>query len=213
MTVEELARRLITLIFAGRNRMDMIHRELAGPTAEHALPRGQPGLLTGWKLAGVHLGRVRASGSLHPGFSDDGVAERGGGTLPRFTGRSAGVALAARRQGAVLSWIRWTSAGCSSEALAETRARPRHAALHHQHRSTSCHPLGSWLRRVRRRPTVCDPRGAFGRGSVDCGYPELGSATSAQALIRAGRPAARSLECFNKPTRRFVGPWRASMAR
>jgi len=28
MTAEELARRLITLIFAGRNRMDMIRREL-----------------------------------------------------------------------------------------------------------------------------------------------------------------------------------------
>ena len=28
MTVEELARRLITLIFTGRNRMDMIRREL-----------------------------------------------------------------------------------------------------------------------------------------------------------------------------------------
>jgi hypothetical protein len=28
MTTEELARRLITLIFAGRNRMDMIRREL-----------------------------------------------------------------------------------------------------------------------------------------------------------------------------------------
>jgi hypothetical protein len=28
MTVEELTRRLITLIFAGRNRMDMIRREL-----------------------------------------------------------------------------------------------------------------------------------------------------------------------------------------
>ena len=28
MTAQELARRLITLIFAGRNRMDMIRREL-----------------------------------------------------------------------------------------------------------------------------------------------------------------------------------------
>jgi len=28
MTASELARRLITLIFAGRNRMDMIRREL-----------------------------------------------------------------------------------------------------------------------------------------------------------------------------------------
>ena len=28
MTAEELARRLITLIFGGRNRMDMIRREL-----------------------------------------------------------------------------------------------------------------------------------------------------------------------------------------
>ena len=30
MTAQELARRLITLIFAGRNRMDMIRRELPG---------------------------------------------------------------------------------------------------------------------------------------------------------------------------------------
>jgi hypothetical protein len=34
MTVQELARRLITLIFAGRNRMDMIRREL--PRTERA---------------------------------------------------------------------------------------------------------------------------------------------------------------------------------
>jgi hypothetical protein len=34
MTAEELARRLITLIFAGWNRRDMIRREL--PRTEHA---------------------------------------------------------------------------------------------------------------------------------------------------------------------------------
>ena len=34
MTAEELARRLITLIFAGRNRRDMIRREL--PRTKHA---------------------------------------------------------------------------------------------------------------------------------------------------------------------------------
>lgn len=34
MTAEELARRLITLIFAGRNRRDMIRREL--PRTERA---------------------------------------------------------------------------------------------------------------------------------------------------------------------------------
>src|SRR5439155_21865199 len=50
-------------------------------------------------------------------------------------------------------------------------------------RSESCHSLGTWLRRVRRRPTVRDSGRELSESAVDRGCPELGSVASAQALI------------------------------